>query len=174
MNSSRKDVEDFFGILKGRFRILKLPNQFHSKKKIDNVFFSCVALHNMIHVFDGRDVWESTDVDYSGVDGLFHDEEDAHWKRPKVRREGNTWEYVTPDEDHSTVGSFHFSDTQAPSGVAGPTLGPVDISRLVDLQTETDEKFRALQAKLVTNYRLRRARDGPLPWLRSNSNSIST
>jgi hypothetical protein len=33
----RKDIEDTFGILKGRFRILKLPIIFHKKEQIDNV-----------------------------------------------------------------------------------------------------------------------------------------
>lgn len=34
MESVRKDVECFFGILKGRFRILKMPIPFHKKEEV--------------------------------------------------------------------------------------------------------------------------------------------
>ena len=71
LESVRKDVECFFGILKGRFRILKLPILFRSRERIDNAFFTCCILHNMLHAFDGLDVLEA-DVDWVGPDGL-HD-----------------------------------------------------------------------------------------------------
>ena len=57
--SVRKDVEDFFGILKARFRILKLPFEVHTKRQIDKIMFACVTLHNMLHSFDCRDEWEA-------------------------------------------------------------------------------------------------------------------
>ncbi|CAN0019648.1 unnamed protein product [Pylaiella littoralis] len=47
--SVRKDVECFFGILKGRFRILKLRLAYHCREDIDNIFFTCCILHNMLH-----------------------------------------------------------------------------------------------------------------------------
>ncbi|CAM9749108.1 unnamed protein product, partial [Ectocarpus fasciculatus] len=52
LESVRKDVECFFGILKGRFRILKLAMAYQSQERIDNVFFTCCILHNMLHTFD--------------------------------------------------------------------------------------------------------------------------
>ncbi|CAN0370454.1 unnamed protein product, partial [Ectocarpus fasciculatus] len=55
LESVRKDVECFFGILKGRFRILKLAMAYHEQERIDNVFFTCCILHNMLHTFDGMD-----------------------------------------------------------------------------------------------------------------------
>ncbi|CAB1103991.1 unnamed protein product [Ectocarpus sp. CCAP 1310/34] len=55
LESVRKDVECFFGILKGRFRILKLVMAYHEQERIDNVFFTCCILHNMLHIFDGMD-----------------------------------------------------------------------------------------------------------------------
>ncbi|CAN0110840.1 unnamed protein product [Ectocarpus sp. 6 AP-2014] len=55
LESVRKDVECFFGILKGRFRILKLAMAYQSQERIDNVFFTCCILHNMLHTFDGMD-----------------------------------------------------------------------------------------------------------------------
>ncbi|CAN0393522.1 unnamed protein product, partial [Pylaiella littoralis] len=55
LESVRKDVECFFGILKGRFRILKLGILFQSLEDINNMFFTCCTLHNMLHAFDGLD-----------------------------------------------------------------------------------------------------------------------
>ena len=53
LESVRKDVECFFGSVKGRFRILKLPLLFEDKEVIDNVWFTCCILHNLMHSFDG-------------------------------------------------------------------------------------------------------------------------
>ena len=39
--SVRKDVECLFGILKDRWRCLKLPLFYQNKKDIDNMFFAC-------------------------------------------------------------------------------------------------------------------------------------
>ncbi|CAM9899303.1 unnamed protein product, partial [Ectocarpus sp. 8 AP-2014] len=58
LESVRKDVECFFGILKGCFRILKLRLGYRSKEDIDNIFSTCCILHNMLHTFDGMDVFE--------------------------------------------------------------------------------------------------------------------
>lgn len=44
LESVRKGVECFFGILKGRFIILKLRLGYHSKEDIDNIFFACCIL----------------------------------------------------------------------------------------------------------------------------------
>ena len=68
LESVRKDVECFFGILNGRFRLLRLPIIFRSKRRIDNVFFTCTILHNMLHTYDGMDTlgegvqWTGDDV----------------------------------------------------------------------------------------------------------------
>lgn len=85
LESVRKDVECFFGILKGRFRILKLPILYRDKEDIDNVFFACCILHNMLHSYDGLDELEEN-ADWAGLDGL-HD--------PDV---------APPEVDHSSVG----------------------------------------------------------------------
>ena len=55
IESRRKDVECFLGIIKGRFRILKRSNPDHYKKDIDNVFFTSCNQHNILHTFDGVD-----------------------------------------------------------------------------------------------------------------------
>ena len=69
VESMRKDSECTFGILKGRFRILKYGFRYHDSNKIDNVVFSCAILHNMLLRWDGLDEWERG-VDYERQDGL--------------------------------------------------------------------------------------------------------
>lgn len=45
LESVRKDVECFFGILKRRFRTLKLGIIFQDEDDINNMFFTCCILH---------------------------------------------------------------------------------------------------------------------------------
>ena len=59
VESVRKDVECCFGILKGRFRILRSGIVLQSQTAIDNVFFTCSIPHNRILEADGLDTrWE--------------------------------------------------------------------------------------------------------------------
>jgi hypothetical protein len=51
--SMRKDVECVFGILKGRWRILKTGIRLHGLKVVDDIWFTCCALHNMLLHVDG-------------------------------------------------------------------------------------------------------------------------
>lgn len=83
LESVRKDVECFFGVLKARFRILKLAMTYHKQERIDNVFFTCCILHNMLHTFDNmgkmednhswvgsagvRDSWQGEGTDSNSV-----------------------------------------------------------------------------------------------------------
>ncbi|CAM9570004.1 unnamed protein product, partial [Discosporangium mesarthrocarpum] len=58
LESVRKDVECFFGRLKGRFRILKMPLMFwvssaNSREKIDNKLFACCILQTVLLAYDG-------------------------------------------------------------------------------------------------------------------------
>lgn len=94
LESVRKDVECFFGILKGRFRILKLRMGYHSREDIDNIFFTCCILHNMLHSFDGMNVFEEN-VDWAGSAGL-HDPKDH-----------------APDTDFTSVGARTAADPEA-------------------------------------------------------------
>lgn len=71
LESVRKEVECFFGRVKGRFRTLKLPLLFQDKDVIVNVWFTCCILHNLLHAFDGLGELEAG-VDWSGREGL-HD-----------------------------------------------------------------------------------------------------
>jgi hypothetical protein len=53
VESMRKDVECTFGILKGRFRILKAGVRLDGINAVDNVWFTCCALHNWLLEIDG-------------------------------------------------------------------------------------------------------------------------
>ena len=55
LESIRKDVECTFGILKGRWRILKTGIRTHGVKSCDDIFKTCCALHNMLLEIDGID-----------------------------------------------------------------------------------------------------------------------
>lgn len=68
VESVRKDIECFFGVLKGRFRILKLPLLYRGIHKLDSIFQTCCALHNMLHSYDGLSLLEK-DCDWGGKDG---------------------------------------------------------------------------------------------------------
>jgi len=53
LESIRKDVECTFGILKGRWRILKAGVRVHGVQKADQIWFTCCALHNWLLDVDG-------------------------------------------------------------------------------------------------------------------------
>jgi hypothetical protein len=55
LESMRKDVECTFGILKGRWRILKSGIRLHGVDAADKVWLTCCALHNMLIDVDGLD-----------------------------------------------------------------------------------------------------------------------
>jgi hypothetical protein len=53
LESMRKDVECAFGILKGRFRILKTGVRVHGVEATDKIWLTCCALHNFVLEADG-------------------------------------------------------------------------------------------------------------------------
>ena len=52
LESTRKDVERTFGIMKKRFRILKFPLLLTDVTDIKNLFLTCATLHKMLLKFD--------------------------------------------------------------------------------------------------------------------------
>lgn len=95
----RKDVECTFGVLKGRFRCLKLPIYYQKKESIDNMFYSCCIIHNILLHFDGLDVRWEKDVNYMGQDGN-HSFEDTVIFRQHLSRV----RHLTPDTDFTMIG----------------------------------------------------------------------
>jgi len=64
IESVRKCVECFFGILQCRFTILRCFRM-HDESVLDDVFRTCCALHNMLLEHDGLDVPYTGDADYA-------------------------------------------------------------------------------------------------------------
>lgn len=61
VESTKKDVECVFGILKGCFRFIRHGILLQSQDKIDTIFFTCCILHNLILEADGLDRrWEQS------------------------------------------------------------------------------------------------------------------
>jgi hypothetical protein len=74
LESTRKDVECTFGILKGCCRILKSGIHLHGTKPADAIFKTCCALHNWLLEVDGLNKgWENgeTQSQYLGDYGEF-------------------------------------------------------------------------------------------------------
>ncbi len=74
LESVRKDVECFWGNVKGRFRILANPVRMHSLADIEALVHTCVCLHNLIHKHNG---WDAADE-------LRHGNEDINATRELV------------------------------------------------------------------------------------------
>jgi Plant transposon protein len=73
LESLRKDVECTFGILKGRWRILKTGIRLEGVEVADNIFKTCCALHNWLLEIDGLDgEWEGVQGNHDAIDVLRH------------------------------------------------------------------------------------------------------
>ncbi|CAN0203620.1 unnamed protein product [Discosporangium mesarthrocarpum] len=73
LESVQKDVECFFGRITSRWRILKLPLQFHTGEAIDQIFITCYILQNIFHAWDRLDQLEG-DGDWIGGSEM-HDQD---------------------------------------------------------------------------------------------------
>lgn len=67
LESMRKDVECCFGILKGRWRVLKAGVRSHGTASCDKIWLTCCAFHNMLLDVDGLDVGWQNSVDASSA-----------------------------------------------------------------------------------------------------------
>ncbi|KAI2498508.1 Plant transposon protein [Fragilaria crotonensis] len=77
LEALRKDVECTFGILKGRWRILKTGIRVHNTEASDNIWMTCCALHNHLLDVDGLShKWDDgVPSSYENDDGEFQDED---------------------------------------------------------------------------------------------------
>ena len=84
MESIRKDVECTFGILKGRWRILKTGIRLFGVESADKIWMTCCALHNWLLEVDGLDEkWESgVPSEWEGELGDQDDEDIEHYGEP--------------------------------------------------------------------------------------------
>jgi hypothetical protein len=58
IDSFRKDTECVFGILNGRFRVLKTGIRVDGPESADKIWLTCCALHNCLLEADGLNDWE--------------------------------------------------------------------------------------------------------------------
>ena len=66
VESMRKDVECTFGIMKGRWRILKTGIRVEGVEAVDQVWLTCCALHNWLLEIDGLDkAWDGQGIPQS-------------------------------------------------------------------------------------------------------------
>ena len=91
IESFRKDVECVFGILKGRFRILKTGVRLEGALAADNIWLTCCALHNLLLEVDGLDQrWEEgVPSDWEGALGDNEADEMAQHAPMAIQRLSN-------------------------------------------------------------------------------------
>jgi Plant transposon protein len=142
----RKDVECAFGVLKGRFRCLKLPIYYENKCHIDYMFYTCCILHNMLLHFDGLDVRWEKDINYLGRDGN-HSLEDMTIFRQHISRVRN----LTPSTDFTSVGVDDMPDN-------------VIISHGVHSEV-VENTYKTLQKKLINHFAWKYSRN-EVQWLK--------
>ncbi|KAG7342192.1 DDE superfamily endonuclease [Nitzschia inconspicua] len=87
LESMRKDVECTFGILKGRWRILKTGIRIRGLEEVDRIWKTCCALHNWLLEVDGLDKsWNSgVPSEWQGDLGK-HDDCDVRYIPRPIRR----------------------------------------------------------------------------------------
>ena len=168
MESVRKDVECTFGMLKGRWRILKVPMPFHTKREVDNVFFTCCALDNMLLEHDGKlDQWVTTIVDHEenmtvgAAEISLYDAEDVGKRATKKFNQHMRDVFIEQrDMDCSDIGV----EATAP-GEEGVVKSPPGLARATEA-----EKWAKLRMQLDAHFKL--AKEGGLvEWLRGRINS---
>ena len=76
MESVRKDVECTFGILKARFRILRVGIECHSMEEVDSIFKASCILHNMILKHNNNTIARWENIDWETVNPVISEEED--------------------------------------------------------------------------------------------------
>jgi hypothetical protein len=139
LESVRKDVECTFGILKHRFRILRNPIEIHSQDRIDDAFFTCCILNNLLLKYDGYDkrwdsvIWKNEDPDghrHERYDGRLKRIDDRAKKRAQAAKVDTLRAFVRDDEPF-----------------------------------EEDDRFFELRAKLIRHYKVAKAKITEILWL---------
>mmetsp|Transcript_1471 Transcript_1471/g.5293 ORF Transcript_1471/g.5293 Transcript_1471/m.5293 type:complete len:140 (+) Transcript_1471:594-1013(+) len=125
----RKDIEDIFGIMKARHRILRGKIALHNPDDIDAVFFACAILHNMLLEDDG---W------------AMRHQNSAFWSKRGAGDFGVSGSVTVEEEDDEYRGDqFDYSGLRNNSEVRAGEL---------DLVEEREGAYHVLRAKLVENF----------------------
>ena len=98
LESMRKDVECTFGIMKGRFSILRYGIRLHSVKNVDKVWLTCCALHNRLLFVDGLNKgWEN------GVQSDYYSGNETNFAINRLHRNFSSHEVTHSDVDLTSI-----------------------------------------------------------------------
>ena len=92
VESTRKDIECVFGILKKRFLILKNPIRQQIKQNIERMFLTCCVLHNMTMDDEGLHDWMIDEDDEEVYDPLAKLVERNLRKKKASEKSGSGWD----------------------------------------------------------------------------------
>jgi hypothetical protein len=141
LESLRKDVECFFGALKVRFLILNGHIRVQKIKTVDNIFFTCCALHNQLLEWDELDNWSA------GIPARFQDDD------------------LDANEDVSPAYQDMVAEIDQNLNLA-QHLPPGDLGvQLIDLETEISPDHFTLRDRLVAHFSYI-SDSGSLTWAR--------
>lgn len=135
--SVRKDVEDWFGVWKGRFRIFKCPIEYQSKTDIDNMVFASIILSNMLHEYKDQDSWNQS-LNWLGKAGEHG--HDGELPAPTV---GTRRTALAPEHDDSRRGVSYFG----PGTIVDP-----ESAHEPEVETEHESSFASFRLRLVAHW----------------------
>ncbi|XP_071728973.1 uncharacterized protein [Rutidosis leptorrhynchoides] len=96
-STARKDVERTFGILQGRWGILRQPARAYSVNAIKRIMYGCIILHNMIIEDNGFNIAENKSY-YLPVNNLqgstWYERCDVYAEKTKELRDKDEHEYL--------------------------------------------------------------------------------
>ena len=128
--SIRKDVECCFGILKGRWRILKTGVRIHDLNSVDDIWFTCCTFHNWLLIVDGlSQQWRTgAPSDYQGDMG-YHEARLGQLPLP-IQRLVDAGQFYTYDPT-----GMRYHETQANIRNMADPNAPIDNIRSLSLET---------------------------------------
>ena len=152
LESVRKDVECTFGILKKRFKLLKIGMLYQDQQKCDNAFMTCCVLHNMLLTEDGLDERWTEEVEnwHTGEFDEPDELEIAQMTKVNNRVEAQMNQNKT---DESRTGRGNFGEYQKPNFGTEEVTADDDISNW------------ELKEKLVDHFHIQ-FRNGNVRWLK--------
>ena len=179
LESMRKDVECTFGILKGRWRILKTGIRVHNTEVCDNIWLTCCALHNMLLDVDGlnrawrngvRSHWELGSgefrndeipfsvqrlVDPTGTEEFRRRQYDASrfgYQRPPPTAVSDDEEEEDSAEERNDGGS---NANHNGIGISNALTCPIQLGRIESGTAVNELNFFQFRSLLVENFNIR-------------------
>ena len=160
LESLRKDVECCFGILKGRWRILKAGIRCHNTEIADNIWMTCCALHNLLLDADGLShQWkDGIASSYENEDGLFHADDVPPAIQRLVDLDGDEGRrrFRTYDDSRFGMRNTDFDEDEDEIGTADSDLGQRNLQLpLVRSGTSVKSiKFAQFRAMLIDSFNI--------------------